>query len=500
MAKPDEILRKTTEILSTDAAQKRAEKEQYEKERRELVSSVGKEIAAVIAPTLNQMISAQQVTTDMMRAMLKEIKVEAPQIPKIELPPINVPRPNVVVKAPDVKIPQVNVPEPKVVMPDNFKVTMDQYSKSTPLPVMMMDTKGKPMSFSMGAGGGGKADFFTIKNIIDSSGASIINNDGALKVTGDLTVTGSASSTLAQLVNAEGTYYDSDNPLPTTASIAADTGSGEIGGDTLRTVQATDAIASVEVKSGTITAVTDITNSVATYQLDAEGNYRGTYPVEGTLTAVTDITNSVAVYPLDAEGNYRGTQPVEGTVAVSGVTASVAAALVDSSGVAYSGSNPVPISDAGGSVTVDGTVAVSGVTGSVVVNLQNQDGTTYDGDNPLPTVNKPINVRGSMATAYATISTDAATTVLAGVASTYLDLVYVMGANQSDGAVTLDFYTGAGGATMLSLEIPANSTAGVAPAAAVPMTEAAQAWYVYYADSDVTGTTVDITALFSKEV
>lgn len=182
----------------------------------------------------------------------------------------------------------------------------------------------------------GKADFLTIKNILNSTGASIISNDGALKVEGSL------SATLSQ-----------------------DYGSGEIGSATIRTVQATDAISSV------------------------------------------NVTNTVTVAPIAA--------------------------------------------------------------------------------------------RGSRATAYASITADAETTVVAGVASTYLDLVYVMAANQSDAAITLDFACGASGATVLSLEIPANATAGVAPATAVPMPEVAQQWVVRFADSDTTGTTVDITALFAKE-
>ena len=73
-----------------------------------------------------------------------------------------------------------------------------------------------------------------------------------------------------------------------------------------------------------------------------------------------------------------------------------------------------------------------------------------------------------------------------------------MGANQSDTAVTLDIRMVTAGNVVMSLEIPANSTAGIAPAVPYPQSDTGNNWTIDM--TDITGTTVDVTALFSTEV
>lgn len=113
-------------------------------------------------------------------------------------------------------------------------------------------------------------------------------------------------------------------------------------------------------------------------------------------------------------------------------------------------------------------------------------------------VTRPHQARDLMATAYVSLSNGTETTLLSGAASTLHDLIYVTCANQSDAATYVDFRCGTAGSVVLTVEIPAEATAGVALPSPIPMPEVAQAWTVDM--PDITGTTIDISALFSKEV
>jgi hypothetical protein len=114
------------------------------------------------------------------------------------------------------------------------------------------------------------------------------------------------------------------------------------------------------------------------------------------------------------------------------------------------------------------------------------------------TVARPINVRGSLATAYVSLTTGTETTLLAGTAGEYRDLIYLMGANNSDAAVSVDIRDVAAGNIQTSVRIPANGTAGVSLPVPIPQSETGNNWTVDM--GDITGTVVTLSALFSKEV
>ena len=96
------------------------------------------------------------------------------------------------------------------------------------------------------------------------------------------------------------------------------------------------------------------------------------------------------------------------------------------------------------------------------------------------------------------ITTGTETTLLAGASGVYFDLVYAMLTNSSDAAVTVDLRSATGGGIQTSIRVPANGTAGVSLSTPIPQDTAADTWT---ADMpDVTGTTVTIGALFSREV
>jgi hypothetical protein len=376
--KSEEILKRTQDLLGAKATEKAEMKAQLENERRMLITSIGENIADLIQPTLQNMIEASQVTTDSIRQLLREIKVEVPKT-EVRMPTINVPRPSVSVTVPEIKAPSVNVAAPVVNFPDRMSVSMDAVNNKSPLPVMMMDSAGKPMSFSMGSGGGGKADFLTIKDIKTSLGASLINDEGNLKIAGSFSVTASNSST--QAIDSSGDVYSRTNPFPvidmsgalsSVASAIVDSGGVQYSGSNPLPVtitsggtatSATNIVDSSGVAysgsnpvpvTGTV-VVSSITATTAAANVDSTGaQYSGSNPFP--MRIVTDATATVNVVNVDSAGAYRSTFPVSGTVTVASITASTAVNLSDSTGVGYSGSNPVPV-----------TMVTSAVVSTIVV-------------------------------------------------------------------------------------------------------------------------------------
>ncbi len=133
-------------------------------------------------------------------------------------------------------------------------------------------------------------------------------------------------------------------------------------------------------------------------------------------------TGSSGLTDTELRATHLDVQQLSGSidsVYVTGFAGTIGANIVDSSGVAYSGTNPVPISDAGGAITVDGTVAVSGVTGSIGATILNGEGLArdswlvsditnsikaalvdssgvqYSGTNPVP-ITGNVNVNGTL--------------------------------------------------------------------------------------------------------
>lgn len=334
-------------------AVERKNKAKMDDRSKELVTTIGQDLVSALTPVLSQM--AGQSTSNRgeliaefkssLNEALKEIKVDN----KVEVPPIDTSElamavadaikgikinPQINVSSPEIRMP--NIPAPIVNIPDLMKVmgevSMPGYDYKNPLPVMMMDSTGKPFQFSMGASGG-KGDYFTIKGFGQSAFSVPVNSDGEVKVAGTFTASAPASTYVIS-GNAEGLPYNYDNPFPVTVTSGA----------------------------SATTAVNIVDSSAVAYS--------GSNPLP--VAVVSGGTATTAVQNLNADGTYRDTFPVQGTVLVSDITASIKTALVDSTGVQYSGSNPLPISDAGGSITVDGTFwqATQPVSGTVTV----QDG------------------------------------------------------------------------------------------------------------------------------
>ncbi len=277
-------------------------------------------------------------------------------------------------------------------------------------------------------------------------------------------------------------------------------GGGEGIAQALRVVLASDSVSSVSVTNADLDVrdLVNATDSVSAYQVSG-----ATWSV-----SVNDMfRTTVASNLINADDRLRVSLETGG----SGLTdAELRASAV-----------PVmQVSGANWSVEVKG-----GVTSSVAVGPTAAD-TADDGNPPIQTggiartanptavaandvvkssydvvgrqITRPVQMRGLLSTAYATMTTGTATTLLQSASSTYNDLVYLVGANTSDVAVTVNVSPGSAEGTVLTLQIPANGTAGIACPIPFPQGTAANAWTVDM--GDITGTTVYISALFSQEV
>jgi len=565
MAKKDS-LSKAAEILgSIDRHKKEAEK-QTQEERRNMIFGISQGVVDALKPALNQLASQARLTRGDVEAMVSKIKVET-HTPDVVMPEINIPKAEVTVRSPKVNIPDIKMPDKMNI--EGF-VSLMGVDLGNPLPVQLRTPGGAPVDFSAlgGGGGGGGARIVKVSDILDSSGASIIGEDGLLKT--------SATST---------------------ATLDADFGEGEVASKTLRIVQATDAIASVNIVSGSASGTeyndagnTELGTGGLIMARDSGGSIYGVRIGAGTsevslrTNQATDSIASVAVkeifgstvtsllngdnrIPVSVETGGSGLTDAElratsvpvsqvsganWSVSVTDIANTVAASLVDSSGVQYSGNNPMTAKMAGTSnavvdVLTSGADGVSNTENELVSAALNYgyNGTSWDrthngiGDeagairvvhasdatastNVVSTVGltdtelrassvpveqvsgsqwstlaRPIQVRDSLGTAYTSLSTGTEATFLAAEAGKFHDLVWVLGANQSDAAVTVDLRMVTAGNVVMSLEIPANSTAGIAPAVPYPQSDSGNNWTVDM--PDITGTTVDITGLFSKE-
>jgi hypothetical protein len=508
-----DLLKKVSDALGRKAEEKNAEKAQMERERRELVTSIGKDIAESIAPYLQSMAERSQITKEDLKAALSEVQINIPES-NVHIPEIKVPQAQVHVTVPEVKVPPyptVNVPP--LQLPDRFSVSMPDVNNERPLPVMMMDTKGRPLAFPAGATGG-KSDFITIKGFMSSIGTVLLNPDGTPvyssgSALGTVSVSDIFGTIGSNVVNPDGRLKVE---MPAGSSGLTDI---ELRASSVPVEQVSGSSWSTNVLSMPSVTVSSVTNSIATANVDSSGvQYSGSNPFPFRI--VTDSTATVNVVNVDSAGAYRSTFPVSGTVAVSAVSGTTAVNISDSSGIGYSGSNPVPVTMITSAIV--STIAVGSVVADAVDDgsapvqhggiARTANPTAVSGNDVVKAtfddlgrqVTRPVQVRDLMATAYATLTNGTETTLLAASAGSFHDLVYIMGANNSDAAVTVDIRPVTSGNIVMTLGIPAYGTAGVACPVPYPQS-ASDTGNNWTADmGDITGTTVYLSGLFTREV
>ena len=524
-----------------------------EDDRRRLMSTIGQDLAKMLQPFLSEVASTAKSNKEGIREAMfeimgtlnsREVKIDtAPIIGAIEAAfmGIEIPAPKVTVTVPPIRIPDIVMPDMQNMrgfmhlMANHHEVGYDN-----PLPVVLYDNKGNPLkmfdkvSSVIAGGNSGKMDFFTIKGFSASAFAELMNPDGRIKVElptggGGLTDTELRASSVP-VAQASGAIWSTavveifgstaasmlngDNRL----RVAVDTGTSGLTDTELRASSVP--VEQVSGSNWSIFATNPVNQGDAATALRVviAGNSDASVAASqvGTWT-ISDITASLKAALVDSSGvQYSGSNPVPvtGTVTVASVTATIAAANVDSSGVQYSGSNPVPVTLISGALTstisVGPTVADVADDGSAPVKrggiartanptaVSGGDIVSASHDDLGRTLVRPVQVRDLTLTAYAQLTTGSETTLRAAVAGAYLDLIYLMGANNSDAAVSVDIRAVTGGGVVMTLMIPANGTAGIACPVPLPQQETGNNWTADM--GDITGTTVSLTALFSQEV
>lgn len=329
-------------------------------------------------------------------------------------------------------------------------------------------------------------------NLVDSSGVAY-SGSNPLPIVGPVVVTSVTNSIQSALIDSSGIQYSGSNPVPITGT----------------------------------TVVSSVTATIAAANIDSSGvQYSGSNPFPFTL--VTNATSTMNVALTDSGGvQYSGSNPVPitGTVVVSSITASTQSALIDSSGVQYSGSNPVPVT------------VVSGTLTSTKAQIGNSDG-DFTQANPLPIINvaggndsiftymarttnptavadgadvrpkadklgralmRPVQVRDLIATAYVALANGTETTLLAGAAGVFQDLIMITATNNSTAAVQLDIRAVTAGNIIHTMYLPATTgPVGFAPSVPWPQDATGNNWTIDM--GDFTNTTVYVSALFSKEI
>ena len=311
---------------------------------------------------------------------------------------------------------------------------------------------------------------------------------------------------------------------------------------------ATDDVSVYQISgaSWSVSAALDSTNATSLYNADnrlrvsVETGGSGLTDAELRATAVpisqlsgaiwsTNVTNTVTVSATDLD--IRALDVVQDEILVhqvSGSSWSTSATIQNSTlAVTQSGTwDEVGINDSGNSITIDGSVSISGSIDSVVATgavlhdavdtgsapikvggtaIQTNPTAVADGDIVRAirddlgrTITRPIHARDLIQTAYVSVTTGTETTLLAGVAGAYLDLIFIKGSNNSDAAVSVDIRAVTAGNIIDTLRIPANGTAGWAPAVPWPQDATGNNWTVD--GPDETGRTLTFSALFSKEI
>lgn len=188
---------------------------------------------------LQSMVDAiRGIKIDVPETKVPEVKVTIPDIklpefppfapfPEIKLPEIKVPEPKVTVNVPEIKLPTINIPETVVNFPSKMDVGLDSFTMKNPLPVIQVDPAGNFIAPTTAGGGASRR----VK--IDNNASEPIPISGTIS-----------------------------------ATFSADFGSGEVGSQTLRIVQATDAISSVNIVGGSIST----TPGATFYASDAVGS------------------------------------------------------------------------------------------------------------------------------------------------------------------------------------------------------------------------------------
>ena len=463
---------------------------------KDIVKNIEKELVDAMKPVLRDLANS---VGQSVRQAISQVQVSTPNVtlnPTFTVPDIEVPEARVTITNPPIKIPDIKMPDEM-----NIKgwVGLMGVSLEKPLPVQLRNPDGSPMNLvenlNVFGGGSGGRGIVKISGYDGSAFSNLQNGDGRIKVSME-----SGSSGLT------------DTELRATAVPVS-----QVSGANW-SVSVTDITAS----NFDIRDLDYTTDDVTSYQLSG---------ASWSVNAALDSTSATSLY--NADNRLRVSVETGGSGLTDAELRATAVPVSQLSGAiwsveAYQGGtwDEIGINDSGNSITIDGSVSVSGSISSVVATGAVLHDAADDGHAPVKigghaiqtnptavadgdiariltddlgrTLTRPVQVRDLIVTAYATLSTGTETTLLAGVAGAYLDLVYIMAANTSNSAIQVDVRAVTAGNVMFTLEVPGSGTAGVALPVPIPQDATGNNWTVDM--GDFSNTTLYISALFSKEV
>lgn len=573
MADNNRSLKKAAEILGSIDRHKKEADVKSQRQEKDFIAAVASKTVDALKPALNRIASQARITKSDMEDMVSKIEVTT-NTPNVIVPDINVPKAEVTVRSPKIRLPDIKMPDSMTV---SGLVGLAGVDLGNPLPVQLRTADGDVLDLLKGlstavSGGGGGGSARIVK--INSSSSDPVNVTGSLTATLDADKgsgeIGSETLRIVQATNAissvnivsgssSGTEYaDGATADPATGTLSmGDTGEesaniygiaiaeGATGSNTMRVNFATDSIASVNIVSGASsgtqyddgdTASTPTGTVLMGDTGDESANVFAVAMASGATSSnsirVVQATDSIGSVNVVSTVGLTDTELRASSVPiaqVSGATFSTnvlsTVGLTDTE-LRASTLDVKQVSGAISSVSVTNTVTVDLGADNDVVATGNVAHDAADSGNPLkigfkartanPTavaandrtdayadtvgrqIIRPLQVRGLLQTAFAAVTSGTETTLLAGTSGVYHDLVYMIAANHSDAAVQVDIRQTTGGTIQMSLEVPANGTAGLSlGGATIPQDHADSTWTVDLGDDTQD---CDVTALFSKEV
>jgi hypothetical protein len=541
----NEILKKVKDRLASISQERAAEKSKLEQERKDLITSLGSNISDLVGPALMNMAEQGRMSREDIKSALQEalsgINIQSPEV---KIPEFKIPTPQVTVNVPKSEAPVVNVAPTPVTFPSAMRLQPNE----KPFPVIMVDQVGKPMAFNGGGSAGPSfpmAAFRPSDNTIAVSGSFSISASNSSTQAIDSSgnpysqanpfpvVFGSSGTTGTNLVDSSGVAYSGSNPVPVVFGASAtqavnlvdSTGVAYSGsnpvpvsniglavaqGDSataLRVVIAGDVASSVAVgpASGGADSLTNNqiiptgSNGTSAPLVTAMFAFNGSSfdrvrnsSGEGGGLRIQQATDSVSSVNIVGPVNQGDVATAIRVVQAGNVASSVMSAATGLNETTNDVIRVVSMSDTSSSAQMK-AIAMTALPTAVSDTAQS----FVKSDKLGRAINRPVNARDLIATAYVTLSTGTETTLLTAAAGQYIDLIGIVCANTSSAAVQIDVRAGSGGNIVQTIEVPGSGTAGWAPPVPWPQDATGNAWTVDM--PDITNSNVLISALFSKE-
>lgn len=487
---------------------------QNAEERKMLIAQLGADLGDILQPILAEMARNSRLNAEDLKAAMSNIKISTPMEPNItvNVPEIQVPEANVSVDIPEIKVPApiVNYTPPPIIIPDFPKkmdiegwmglMGYDSKMLANPLPVQLRDKDGKPLNLFEGlttliTGGGGNAAFrhVVVDRMPDVTIGAVQQASGAVD---SVNVVSSITLDTHQLSGSEDSVV-----VNNTVDVKQVSGSEH-------SVIVNNVLVSLETKQVSGFEYSVVVNN--TLDVKQVSGSQDSVVINSTLVSLDVKQMSGDVSSVIVNDTLKALDVVQVSGAVDSVIVNNVLVSLEQKQVSGFADSVYIIGSSGTTVTVGDDVSDAADSGRAPVKVGGvargtNPGKVSDGDRVSASMDlvgrqlmRPLQVRGLMATAYVQVSTGTETTLLAGVAGAYLDLVYILLSNNSDAAVSVDIRAVTAGNKQLTIQVPANGVAGVSLPVPILQDETGNNWTIDL--PDITGTTISASALFTKEV